>query len=235
MGYLFELTIVDSANNTPVVDVPARIANEIQALINRGTLSPGVHLGQAELAERFQTSRVPVREALKLLAAQGSLQHDPNRGFFVAPLSSDEARQLYRMRHLLEVDLLSTVEWPDKPRLAQLKAMVAELESIVAADDRSQWAVKHREFQLAIFDLSPQKLILREIVRLWALTDRYRSLLLATGSPKGNKKVGRACEQEHKLIAALEQKDLKRLMAVYDEERTYVEEVLLGVLRDRGL
>lgn len=226
---------MDANSSTPVVDVPARIANEIQLLINRGTLSPGVHLGQAELAERFSTSRVPVREALKLLAAQGSLQHDPNRGFFVAPLSSDEARQLYRMRHLLEVDLLSTIEWPAKPHLAKLKAMVAELEAIVAADDRTRWAAKHREFQLAVFDLSPQKLILREIVRLWALTDRYRSLLLATGSPKGNKKVGRACEQEHKLISALETKDVKRLLAVYDEERSYVEEVLLGVLHERGL
>lgn len=215
--------------------MPARIANEIQVLINRGTLSPGVHLGQAELAERFSTSRVPVREALKLLAARGSLQHDPNRGFFVAPLSSDEARQLYRMRHLLEVDLLSTVEWPGKAKLSALKALVAELEGIVAADDRHLWAVKHREFQLAVFDLSPQKLILREIVRLWALTDRYRSLLLATGSPKGDKKVGRACEQERKLISALEGKDVKRLMAVYDEERSYVEEVLLAVLHDRGL
>lgn len=226
---------MDANSSTPVVDVPARIANEIQLLINRGTLSPGVHLGQAELAERFSTSRVPVREALKLLAAQGSLQHDPNRGFFVAPLSSDEARQLYRMRHLLEVDLLSTVEWPAKAHLTKLKAMVAELEAIVAADDRTSWAAKHREFQLAIFDLSPQKLMLREIVRLWALTDRYRSLLLATGSPKGNKKVGRACEQEHKLISALEAKDVKRLLAVYDEERSYVEEVLLGVLHERGL
>jgi DNA-binding GntR family transcriptional regulator len=217
------------------LDVPARIANEIQTMINRGTLSPGVHLGQAELAERFSTSRVPVREALKLLAAHGSLQHDPNRGFFVAPLSSDEASQLYRMRHLLEVELLTTVEWPDKARLATLRNMVNELEELVAADDRMGWATKHREFQIEVFSLSPQKLILREATRLWALTDRYRSLLLATAHPKKSGKLSGGSEEERKLIAALEKRDLKKLLAVYEEERTNVREVLLGVLKDRGL
>ncbi len=226
---------MEASNNVAVLDVPARIAGEIQLLINRGTLSPGVHLGQAELAERFSTSRVPVREALKLLAAQGSLLHDPNRGFFVAPLSSDEARQLYRMRHLLEVDLLSTVEWPDQAKLNMLRGLVDELESVVKADARIEWSVKHREFQLEVFNLSPQKLLLREIVRLWSLTDRYRSLLLATGNPKGNLKRGQVCEEERKLIAALQKKDLKRLLSVYDEERTHVEDILLTVLRERGL
>src|SRR5690606_6326736 len=83
-------------------DVPARIAHEIRELINRGVLSPGVHLGQTELAERFETSRAPVREALKLLATEGTLTHDKNRGFFVSPLSSDEVQQLYRLRELVE-------------------------------------------------------------------------------------------------------------------------------------
>lgn len=217
------------------MDVPARIASEIQSLINRGTLSPGVHLGQAELAERFSTSRVPVREALKLLAAQGSLQHDPNRGFFVAPLSSAEAEQLYRMRHLLEVELLSSVQWPDKAQLAKLKGLIAELEELIAKDARVGWATKHREFQIEVFNLSPQKLILREACRLWALTDRYRSLLLSTAHPKRSGKLSGSCEEERKLVAALEKRDLKKLLSVYEEERTHVQEVLLGVLKDRGL
>lgn len=223
------------ATSPAALDVPARIASEIQTLINRGTLSPGVHLGQAELADRFSTSRVPVREALKLLAAQGTLLHDPNRGFFVAQLSSDEAKQLYRLRHLLEVDLLSTVEWPDKQKVAELNALVKDLERLVASDARSDWATKHREFQLHVFGLSPQKLILKEVMRLWALTDRYRSLLLATGSPKGNSKIASGCEEERKLIDSLVKKDRKRLLAVYDEERTHVEDILLSVLKERGL
>lgn len=92
------------------IDIPAQIAQEIRKLINRGQLPPGLQLRQSDLADRFGISRVPVREALKLLAAESIIEHDPNRGFFVAPLSTDEARQLYRLRHLLEAELLSTVE-----------------------------------------------------------------------------------------------------------------------------
>ena len=57
-------------------------------MIVRGALAPGVHLSQADLAETFGVSRFPVREALKLLAAETIVVHDLNRGFFVAALSS---------------------------------------------------------------------------------------------------------------------------------------------------
>jgi len=220
-------TLADST-----LDVPARIAKEIQFLVNRGTLSPGVHLGQAELAERFSTSRVPVREALKLLATTGIVTHDPKRGFFVSPLSSAEARQLYRLRHLLEVELLQTVEWPDTAWLDTMKAKVDELEQLVKTDPQL-WLGKQREFHLEIFRLSPHDLIRREVVRLWALTDRYRSLLMAaTPSPKPT---GFDGHEERQLIEALAAHDRETLISLYHNERSAVEALLLGVLAERGL
>jgi len=47
--------------------VPSKIADELRSMIARGTLSPGMRLGQTDLATQFDASRVPVREALKLL------------------------------------------------------------------------------------------------------------------------------------------------------------------------
>ena len=88
--------------------IPLRIADEVRELVARGTLAPDMKLGQTELAERFDTSRIPVREALKLLMAEGIIVHRVNRGFFVAKLSSDEARQLFKLRQLIEDELLAT-------------------------------------------------------------------------------------------------------------------------------
>ena len=138
-----------------------------------------MHLGQSQLADRFEASRVPVREALKLLVAEGLINHDPNRGFFVAEVSSAEARQLYRMRHLLESELLSTVDWPSEAKLAELTERVAELQELLETGDRPKWAIRHRDFHNAVFDLSPDKTIVAEVQRLWTLSDRYRSLLPA--------------------------------------------------------
>jgi DNA-binding GntR family transcriptional regulator len=211
--------------------IPARIAEQIRELIVRGALSPGVHLGQMQLAERFGASRVPVREALKLLAAEGLLLHDPNRGFFVAALSSDEARQLYRMRHIIEAELLSTVEWPSPAQIAELDAQLDELDQLLTDGDRAQWAIRHRDFHRAIFDLSPQKVLVREVLRLWTLTDRYRSLLPAPQATEGQSGV----QDERDLVDALAKKDRQRLLREFERDRSHIETMLLGLLGARDL
>jgi DNA-binding GntR family transcriptional regulator len=212
--------------------IPAKIADSIRDLISRGTLAPEVHLGQLQLAQRFGVSRVPVREALKLLASEGLVLHDLNRGFFVASLSSDEARQLYRMRHLVEAELLTSIDWPNKEQLAELRAKVEEMEKLIEDGKRAEWAVRHREFHRAVFNLSSQKILIREVLRLWTLTDRYRSLLPAQTKSReardGN-------SGERALVEALSKADRKRLLDVFEEDRTRVEEMLLGILEARGL
>lgn len=217
------------------VDMPARIAQRIRELISRGALSPGVHLGQIELADQFQTSRAPVREALKLLATEGTLNHDKNRGFFVAPLSSDEVRQLYRLRALIEAEVLASVVWPDEARLAALHEQLARVTELRADDRfRAEWAQAHRSFHDAIFDLSDQKVMVREVRRLWTLTDRYRSLLFAL--PRQDlRRQSIKVSKEMGLLEALAQQDLKRLQKIVDEERTYARDKLLDLLSGRGL
>ena len=116
--------------------VPSHIAAQVRALVARGILAPGMRLGQTELAERFQASRVPVREALKLLSSEGIVEHDPNRGFFVTPLSRDEAEQLFVMRHLIEDELLTSVAWPDEAQLKELDERAHELEGLLDAGNR---------------------------------------------------------------------------------------------------
>lgn len=211
------------------IDLPSFIANQIREQINRGVLAPGLQLRQMDLAERFDVSRVPVREALKLLAAAGMIEHDPNRGFYVAPLSSDEAEQLYRIRYLLESEVLSTVEWPGPEQLSALSDMVDELNETLEQGDRSGWVEKHRRFHHFIFDLSPHKVLVREVLRLLAITDRYRSLIAAPGA-----KDARAT-QEHKLVEALATRDRELLLKVFAQERGSIEEGLLSALMARGL
>lgn len=208
------------------------ISDQIRQLITRGALSPGVHLGQTELAERFNASRVPVREALKLLAAEGVVVHDPNRGFFVATLSSDEARQFYRMRHLVEGELISTIRWPSPKEVSRLNDIILEMEERLRKGDRTHWNVKHREFHKTIFDLSPQKVLVREVLRLWALTDRYRSLL---PPPSLENDAGTAGMGERALVKALERKDRAELARVFHEDRARIEKMLLSILEDRRL
>ena len=85
---------------------PDLVADTLREEILRGVLAPGQPLRQEELAERFGVSRLPVRDALLRLEAQGLVHVYPNRGAFVISLSAEEVREIYEMRILLEGDLL---------------------------------------------------------------------------------------------------------------------------------
>lgn len=211
-------------------NLPKVIADQLRELIARGTLPPGLQLRQMELAERFAASRVPIREALKLLSGEGIVAHDPNRGFFVAPLSNDEARQLYRIRHLLEGELLKTVRWPSAGELAALREQLKQLESSLQDRNATEWVARHRAFYRAIFELSPEKVLVEEVLRLIRLTDRYRALA-AHALPTRQRKAA----QERHLLTALAKRDRERLLAVFEQDRTQIEAGIQTVLTTRGL
>jgi DNA-binding GntR family transcriptional regulator len=216
------------------VDISTGIAQDIQDLITRGTLSSGVRLGQTTLAERFNVSRTQIREALQTLAAEGIVIHDPYRGYFVTKISSDEVRDLYRMRHLFERDLLATIDWPTTVQLVELKNMINEIESIVAQQKFDLWHQAHRQFEMMIFNLSPNKIFAREIFRLWALIDRYGSLL-AMAMPQKRELAKNKLTEMRRLLGCLMKHDRKGLLRIFERERLSIEQMFISILESRGL
>jgi DNA-binding GntR family transcriptional regulator len=211
--------------------VPSIVAEKLRALIACGTFAPGVRLGQTDLAQQFQASRVPIREALKLLSAEGIVEHDPNRGFFVKPWSSHEARQYFRLRDMVEDELLSSIRWPTNEEIAEFRRHAAMLEQLLDQGNRTEWWSQHQQFHLNIFNLSPQKILVQEAMRYWALTDRYRVLvpLPRRESP------GRNIVNKADLIDALEGHRIRELLNVRASRRKAFEDAVLEVLEDRGL
>ncbi len=199
---------------------PGNIVDVLRSLIIRGTLAPGEHLGQAELATRFNISKVPIREALKQLAAEGMLRHDHNRGYFVAGLSLEEARQLYRLRRWIESELLGSARWPDQKEVAAFRHGFEVVDRHASDGDHAAWAETLKELRRSIFDLSPDKVLLREALRLWSLTDRYRAAL-----PRDM-----AQSAERALVDALERRDRSALLGAYHSHRDQVEAALADVL-----
>jgi DNA-binding GntR family transcriptional regulator len=189
-------------------------------LILQGQLHPREHLGQEQLAQRLGISKVPVREALKQLYAEGLVGHDHNRGYFVAPVDRDDADQLYRLRRWIEAELLRTARWPEPGELAELRRQVDSLAQAAAAGQQRRWRETLAALRLAIFNLSPSKTLLREATRLWQLTDRYRVLLLIRDGP--------LCEQA--IVEALATRDRERLLSTYHEIRDRIESLLREAL-----
>ena len=89
----------------PAVTVPLweSIAEFLRAAILSGELEPGSKLIETELAERFGTSRGPIREAIRELAREGLVTELPRRGTLVSTLTAHDLSEVYAVRQALEV------------------------------------------------------------------------------------------------------------------------------------
>jgi DNA-binding GntR family transcriptional regulator len=154
--------------------VPGPVAARLREAILAGDLSPGEQIRQADWAERLGVSRVPVREALKALAAEGLLSHDPNRGYFVVRFGPHQMVQIYRMRRVLETELLRTVKWPDADQFASLEQLGHAAADKMQQGDFDEWNALEHRFHQVLYALSPLDVIQAEVERLWLLSNVYR-------------------------------------------------------------
>jgi len=94
----------DSVPDMAVSPTPLReqIEEKLREAIISGYFPPGTHLSDKRLSETFQVSRPVVREAVRLLAAEGLIETIPHRGSFVRTMSADEAERFYDLRGVLE-------------------------------------------------------------------------------------------------------------------------------------
>lgn len=184
----------------------------IQAIKRRilhGDLLPGEQLRQEKLAAELGISRVPLREALLVLANQGLLSHGTHQGFVVARRSRDELAQIHFLLDVLESELLRTIVWPDDETLDHLKALNAKMAALVDAPEWLEIVEFNHEFHSVLWNLSTQNLISDEVQRIWPLADAY----IARGySRPQNRAV--AVDYHDQIIAAIIARDTARLQDV---------------------
>ncbi|OLT12840.1 hypothetical protein BJF78_23415 [Pseudonocardia sp. CNS-139] len=174
--------------------------------ISTGELGPGEQIRQQMWADRTGVSRPPLREALEILTNEGLLVHGLNQGYFVAKFSRDEMEQLYTMRLLLEREALAEIGWPTDARLAELDDLADAIEEHARSGRPDVAMQEMADFYLRIYDLSPKKLIVDEVKRLWVRTAAYRSLAVdVTQDP------GRSGQRLHHIVEVLRSRDLPRL------------------------
>jgi DNA-binding GntR family transcriptional regulator len=106
--------------------------------IVEGKLLPGSRLQDSQVAGELGVSRTPVREALLRLASEGLVENDPNRGFFVAPLSRQEVAETYPLVWTLECLALQSCGPPTSEQVRALRQINAELATVPADALRRQ-------------------------------------------------------------------------------------------------
>ena len=190
---------------------------ELRRLLVTGELAPGAPVRQEAVAERLGVSRVPVREALKVLEGEGALVYAPHRGYVVAELSVEDLVEVYRLRELLEAEAIRVAV----PRLtnADVSAISAAAHDVDAAGrsgDLVAMTAANRDFHFLLFDAAGMTRLSRTLRQLWDATDVYRAVYFGT---TGNRE--RVHSDHSELLAALSARDVRRAVAAQKAHRDH--------------
>jgi len=154
------------------------VADAIRDKILLGLFKPGDKLDQVELAEELNVSRSPVREALRMLDAEGLITSIPNRGAIVTERSLEEIKELYFTRSFIEgVAAERAIPHLSKSTLNKLDGILYSASRI---PDHQELLFLNNEFHMRIYTAFPQPFLINYIQQMRNISAPYNSLYLDT-------------------------------------------------------
>jgi DNA-binding GntR family transcriptional regulator len=154
------------------------VAELLRQRIFARELEPGSWIDELKIAEEYGISRTPLREALKVLAAEGLVTMKVRRGAYVTEVSEKDLADVYHLLALLESDAAGVVaQRGTDEQLAELRDLHAALEA--AAGDRDQFFALNEQFHMRVLEMADnrwrQQMVadLRKVMKL----NRHNSLL----------------------------------------------------------
>lgn len=183
----------------------------LRARILTGELEPGTKLNQTFLARQLGMSRIPVRDAIRALAAEGLVTHDPHRTAVVTDLSPDDLSELYELRLTIEPRASELAVRHLRPEdIEEMEGHLADMDEIA---EHPAWLAIHDRFHAALYRRSRRPRMVDILERARAQTRRYTWLRLDRDA--------RDIAAEHRLIlAAARRSDAAAVRAMVEAHLT---------------
>jgi DNA-binding GntR family transcriptional regulator len=187
------------------------VAELLRQRIFSRELEPGSWIDELKLAEEYGISRTPLREALKVLAAEGLVTMKVRRGAYVTEVSEKDLADVYHLLSLLESDAAGVVaERASDAELAELDALHAELEAAAAPGkvDREHFFAINERFHMRLLAIADNRwrdqmvADLRKVMKL----NRHNSLLKSG-------RIGESLKEHRAIMAAIRAHDPASAMA----------------------
>jgi DNA-binding GntR family transcriptional regulator len=206
------------------------IVDRLRQQILDGSYPAGSQLRQDALAQAFEVSRIPVREALFQLEAEGFVRIVPHKGAIVSGLSLDEINDVFELRKLLEPRLLaSSVPALTEADFAAVEGMEAAFEAAMQAGDIGRWGVLNADFHMALYARATQPRTASIVSGLLQTSDRYTRLQLQRSSS-----IGRAQAEHNELIHLCRNGRISEAGRLLVDHIELVRRDLVGFLEGRG-
>lgn len=195
---------------TKTASTPDLVAETLREAILSGLYSAGQPLRQDSIAAALGLSKIPVREALRRLEAEGLVLLHPNRGAVVAPLPPEEANEIAEIRIALETLALRLALPNLTPRDLRLAAGI--LDDLDVKTDITRWGTLNRDFHQALYAPARRPQLLTLIATQHRRFDRFMRIVLASMRHQA------ASQAEHRaLLAACIQRDQATAVALLEQ------------------
>jgi len=207
-----------------------QVAHRLRQMLVESRIAPGAKLNERELSETLSVSRTPLREAIKMLAAEGLVELLPNRGAIAVELTEADVRNTFEVMAGLEAQSgeLAAQRVTDA-ELAEIKAMHFEMMAAWTRRDLSGYYRLNAQIHGAINDAARNPVLTatyRQVnARLQAL--RFRS-------NQDEAKWTRAVKEHERMIEALYARDGAAMRAVLIEHLNHKRDVVIEQLRAAG-
>lgn len=179
--------------------LPERIAASLRVAIIDGRLKPGTRLTETDLALRLGVSRVPLREAFRVLEAEGIVTIQPHRGVVISPLSTAEMLELFEVREMIEAkaaELLATHRDPGV--LRSLETMSKAMRTSVATGDLDTYYRLAADFHDTLVAGSGNRILGRVHSQIRLQLRRYQMMM--SGVPDSP---ARSIDEHDRLLACI--------------------------------
>jgi DNA-binding GntR family transcriptional regulator len=182
------------------------LATALRTAIYDGQFADNEELNQVQLSEFFGVSRVPIREALRQLQAEGLVRNIAHHRTIVTGLTLPQILESIEMRAVLEAHLLCKAEKHfDQSAIDKLRKICDETDQI--KDYGARWVLKNWEFHRALYGRAESPTIVEAVERIQLNTERYAR---RTGSPE---RLRQAAAEHRQILSALERRDFAKASA----------------------
>lgn len=204
------------------------VLETLRHAIASGALPPGERLYQDALAHQMGVSRVPVREALNVLRADGQLEYSPHRGYRVSTLSREEVHEINLIRELLEAEAIRrAIPAIDDDFVDHLKMLNKAMSEANKEGDVAGFISLNYDFHFALFGLAGLPRLRKYIDALWKSADPYRRAVFSSAEARAHMLV-----EHENLIEACEARDTVAATRIMQEHRNKALKALSTIVDD---
>jgi DNA-binding GntR family transcriptional regulator len=201
------------------------LVTSLRDRIFAGTYRPGARLNIADLAQQFNVSPVPLREALRNLEAEGLVEFRLNRGVVVRELSGADVRELYLMRVPLETLVaVEATERATPEKLNDLEAILFEMDTLLGTE---KWHTLHDRFHHDFYSISglPRAVQLVEVLR-GQMRPYSRTFL------ENRRHLSAAQSEHYGMVEAARDKNTDRIRAIIHEHLKRPSDIAISALAE---